>query len=92
MQFIRVAAGVKLKPTGFGVGFAVGQARCHAVAFMQLVQQHETAFLLLDIVIDPILLGFMGPRLKRIKSSARGSCSDRNLAGSPGIPPNQELQ
>ena len=56
MQFIRVVAAPEFKAAGLVVRFAVRQPFCHAVAFVQLMQQHKPPFLLLYIVVNPDLV------------------------------------
>ena len=55
MQFIGMVAAAEFQAAGLGVRLVVGHSFCHAVAFVQLVQQHKAPFLLLDGVVDPDL-------------------------------------
>ena len=55
MQFIRMMTAMEFQAAGIGVRFAVRHPFCHAIPFVQLVQQHEPPFLLDNGIVDPDL-------------------------------------
>ena len=53
MKFIGMVAAAKLEFAGLGMRLAVWHAAGHSIAFVQLVQQYETAFLFGYGIVNP---------------------------------------
>jgi hypothetical protein len=75
MQFIGMVATAKLEPAGLGVRPAAGHPAGHTIAF---VQQHKTAFLIGDGVVDSDFT--RGHKFVDMIMTTRGEVNIKNTA------------
>src|SRR5213080_5014189 len=67
MKFRSMVAIIALQPARLLVSAVVGHSFRHQIAFVKLVEQHETLLLLMDVIVDPHFIEERTHRRARVR-------------------------